>query len=277
MILIYRRKECILYSAKMLNSKKENLMMKKFLAIVLALTFVFAFVACGEKKDPEFKDVKSEGVMTYDEFAAAALESKVTIEGYVQAKQVYSEQYGNTSLYLQDTKGAYFVYRLACTAEEYAKFTEGVKVKIVGYKAEWSGEIEIIDVESFSVDASVKYTAPVFDATSLLGTDDLIKHQNEKVSFKGLTVKASTDADGNEAAYLYKWNGTGAEGDDLYFNVALGDKEFQFVVESDLCGADTEVYKAVKNLKIGDTIDLEGFLYWYNAANPHITSVKVVK
>lgn len=250
--------------------------MKKFLAIVLALTFVFAFVACG-KKDHEFKDVKSEGVMTYDEFAAAALESKVTIEGYVQAKQVYSEQYGNTSLYLQDTKGAYFVYRLACTAEEYAKFTEGVKVKIVGYKAVWSGEVEIIDVESFSVDSSVKYTAPVFDATSLLGTDDLIKHQNEKVSFKGLTVKASKDADGNEVAYLYKWNGTGAEGDDLYFNVALGDKEFQFLVESDLCGADTDVYKAVKNLKVGDTIDLEGFLYWYNGVNPHITSVKVVK
>ena len=250
--------------------------MKKFLAIVLALTFVFAFVACG-KKDHEFKDVKSEGVMTYDEFAAAALESKVTIEGYVQAKQVYSEQYGNTSLYLQDTKGAYFVYRLACTAEEYAKFTEGVKVKIVGYKAVWSGEVEIIDVESFSVDSSVKYTAPVFDATSLLGTDDLIKHQNEKVSFKGLTVKASKDADGNEVAYLYKSNGTGAEGDDLYFNVALGDKEFQFLVESDLCGADTDVYKAVKNLKVGDTIDLEGFLYWYDGVNPHITSVKVVK
>ena len=250
--------------------------MKKFLAIVLALTFVFAFVACG-KKDHEFKDVKSEGVMTYDEFAAAALESKVTIEGYVQAKQVYSEQYGNTSLYLQDTKGAYFVYRLACTAEEYAKFTEGVKVKIVGYKAVWSGEVEIIDVESFSVDSSVKYTAPVFDATSLLGSDDLIKHQNEKVSFKGLTVKASKEADGNEVAYLYKWNGTGAEGDDLYFNVALGDKEFQFLVESDLCGADTEVYKAVKNLKVGDTIDLEGFLYWYDGVNPHITSVKVVK
>ena len=99
----------------------------------------------------------------------------------------------------------------------------------------------------------------------------------KKVSFKGLTVKASKDADGNDVAYLYKWNGTGAEGDDLYFNVALGDKEFQFLVESDLCGADTDVYKAVKNLKIGDTIDLEGFLYWYNGVNPHITSVKVVK
>ena len=148
---------------------------------------------------------------------------------------------------------------------------------IVGYKSEWSGEIEITDVESFSVDDSVKYTAPAFDATALLGTDDLIKHQNEKVAFKGLTVAASKDADGNEVAYLYKWNGTGAEGDDLYFNVSINGNEYQFLVESDLCGADSEVYKAVKNLKVGDKIDLEGFLYWYNGVNPHITSVKVVK
>ena len=33
---------------------------------------------------------------------------------------------------------------------------------------------------------------------------------------------------------------------------------------------------AVKNLKVGEVIDMEGFLYWYNGVNPHITSVKVV-
>ena len=40
-------------------------------------------------------------------------------------------------------------------------------------------------------------------------------------------------------------------------------------------GADTDVYEAVRNLQIGDTIDMEGFLYWYEGANPHITSVTV--
>ena len=34
-----------------------------------------------------------------------------------------------------------------------------------------------------------------------------------------------------------------------------------------------EVPKDVKNLSIGDKIDMEGFLYWYEGANPHITSV----
>ena len=36
-----------------------------------------------------------------------------------------------------------------------------------------------------------------------------------------------------------------------------------------------DVYEAVKALNVGDTVDLEGFLYWYEGANPHITSVTV--
>ena len=42
-----------------------------------------------------------------------------------------------------------------------------------------------------------------------------------------------------------------------------------------LRGQDTDVYKAVEALNVGDTIDVEGFLYWYEGANPHVTSVTV--
>ena len=42
-----------------------------------------------------------------------------------------------------------------------------------------------------------------------------------------------------------------------------------------VCADGTEVYDAVEALKVGDVIDLEGFLYWYNGAQPHITSVVV--
>ena len=45
---------------------------------------------------------KGEGVMSYQEFADAQVDDEVVIEGYLQAKQAYSEEYGNTSLYLQD-------------------------------------------------------------------------------------------------------------------------------------------------------------------------------
>ena len=39
----------------------------------------------------------------------------------------------------------------------------------------------------------------------------------------------------------------------------------------------TDVYAAVKALEIGQTIDAEGFLYWYEGVNPHITSVTVAE
>ncbi len=244
--------------------------MKKILALVLVVCLAFSIVACGngEKFDPA---KKSEGVMTYAEYDAAALESEVTIEAYVQAAQTYSAEYGNTSLYLQDPDGAYFVYRLACSAEDAAKLTKGTKVKVTGYKAAWSGEVEITDATFEIMEGT--WTAEVADVTSLLGSDDLIKKQNQLVSFKGMKVEASKDANGNDVPFLYNWDGSGSQGSDLYFNVSVNGQTYNFTVETDLCNKDTEVYKAVEALQIGDVINLEGFLYWYNGANPHITAI----
>ena len=126
------------------------------------------------------------------------------------------------------------------------------------------------------VEGGDTYIAPVKDVTSMLGTDELIKHQNEFVAFKGMTVEvAGQDADGNDVAFLYNWDGSGQDGDDLYFNVSKDGNTYSFTVESYLCDGSTDVYKAVKNLKVGDVVDLEGFLYWYEGVNPHITGVTV--
>ena len=195
----------------------------------------------------------------------------------MQAKQGWWEEegQGKASIYTQNEEGAYFIYNMPCTEEQYGTLTVGTKIRVTGYKIEFSGEVEIGDVESFQV-LEGNYVATAKDVTALLGTDDLIKEMNKFVSFKGMTVAASTDADGNEGAFLYKWNGSGAEGDDLYFKVALGENVYTFTVESYLCGADSDVYKTVKELKVGDKIDMEGFLYWYEGVNPHITSVTKV-
>lgn len=216
---------------------------------------------------------KSDGVMTYKEYDAADLETKVVIEAFVQAKQAYWEKdgQGKATIYTQDADGAYFIYEMNCTKEDYDKMVKGTKIKVTGYKAEFSGEIEISDATCEILEGS--YIAEAKDVTSLLGTDDLIKSQNQFVSFKGMTVEASKDADGNDVAFLYKWNGSGQDGDDLYFNVSVNDKTYTFTVESYLCDNTTDVYKAVKELKIGDKIDMEGFLYWYDGVNPHITAV----
>lgn len=291
--------------------------MKKFVSAVLALCLAGALTACAggasssestaaeesssaaaseetssaaSSEENATSEVAAGTVMSYDEYAAIPVQEgdlvPVTIQGYVQAKQsLYTDSstgLSNTSLYLQDQDGAYFAYRVQCTPEDYEKLTQGVCVQVSGDKTVWSGEYEIAEGCTFTfVDGADTYVAEPVDVTELLGTDELEQHQNEFVSFTGLTVVDSTyqDADGNDvtAPYLYSWDNSGSDGDDLYFTVSYNGAEYSFVVESDLCDSTTDVYSAVKNLEVGQTIDCEGFLYWYEGVNPHITSVTVAE
>ena len=243
--------------------------MKKGIAFLTALSLTLTFSVTALAGET------SEGVMTHDEYVAAELETEVTVETYVQAKQSWWED--KATVYSQNEDGAYFLYNMACSEEDYEKLVPGTKIKVTGYKAEWSGEVEIIDA-TFEIIEGEEYIAPVTDVTELLGKDELIDHQNEYVAFKGMTVEAAgQDENGNDVAFLYNWDGSGTDGDDLYFNVSLNDETYTFTVESYLCDNTTDVYKAVTELKIGDTIDMEGFLYWYEGVNPHITMVTPAK
>ena len=247
--------------------------MKKITALLLTFVLAFACMACGSNEAANNDaDVKSEGVMTYAEYAAAALDTEVVVETYVQAKQSWWEN--KATIYTQDKDGAYFIYEMACSEADYEKLTPGTKIKVTGFKGEWAGEVEIMDATFEIMEGN--YVATAEDMTALLGKDELINHQNKFVSFKGMTVEAAgKDANGNDVAFLYNWDGSGEDGNDLYFNASVNGQTYTFTVESYLCDNTTDVYAAVKNLKIGDTIDMEGFLYWYEGVNPHITSVTV--
>lgn len=250
--------------------------MKKSLILILVLTLVLSFTACGDSgANSKDSDAKSEGVMTYAEYTAAALESDVVIEAYVQAHQSWWDN--KITVYAQDKDGAYFLYNMTCSEEDSAKLTPGTKIRVKGYKTEWAGEVEIGEGATFEI-LEGSYIAAATDVTSLLGTDDLIKHQNELVAFKGMTVESYTkDGEDYNLPFVYKDNNSGDHdsNSDLYFNVSLNGQTYTFCVESYLCDNTTDVYAAVENLKVGDVVDLEGFLYWYNGANPHITSVTV--
>ena len=216
------------------------------------------------------------GVMSYEEYMAAEVDTEVTVEAYVQAKQSWWED--KATVYAQSPDGAYFFYNMVCSEEDYEKLVPGTKIQVTGYKAEWSGEVEIMDGTFEFVEGGDTYVAEPMDVTELLGPEELINHQNKLVEFKGMTVEAAgQDENGNDVAYLYNWDGSGTEGDDLYFNVSYNGQTYTFVVESYLCDSTSEVYAAVKNLQIGQTIDMEGFLYWYEGINPHITSVTVAE
>ena len=249
--------------------------MKKIVTLLLALTLLVSLAACGKSGSNWANPaVKSSDAMTWAEYTAAADDTPVVIEAFIQGVYAYSAEYGNTSLFLADADGAYFVYRLPCTAEEYAKFEYGQKIRITGYRASWAGEIEVAADAQFEL-LDGKWIPAAVDATAFLGTDELVNYQNAAVTFTGLTVAPSTDADGNEVAFLYNWDGSGQDGSDLYFNVTANGQTYTFTVETDQTAADSDVYAAVKALNVGDTVDVEGFLYWYEGPQPHVTSVTV--
>ena len=282
--------------------------MKKFLILLLALTLVFVMAACGNNGCTAHTDADNNGkcdscgadvekapctthvdenndkkcdscgedmpvsVMSYEEFIAAELNAEVTVETYVQAKQSWWEKngVGVGTFYTQSEDGAYFIYEMPCSEEEYNALTVGTKIRVTGYKAAWSGEVEIIDATYEIIEGS--YDSTPLDVTELLGTDELINYQNFKVSFSGMTVVAAND---EGAAFLYGWDGSGSEGGDIYFKASIGDTVYTFVIESYLTNADSDVYKAAQALNVGDVIDMEGFLYWYNGSQPHIVSITV--
>ena len=280
--------------------------MKKILAIVLVLVMVFALCACGAKtEEPKVEEAKVEEAkeeaaeakeaieeaaadaeevveevealviekMDHAAFSAAKVDDPVCVESFISAKQAYSAEYGNTTLYLQDDEGAYFVYRLACSQDEYDAMEVGKKIKVTGYKAEWSGEVEISDATFEMVETDETFKPVALDVTGLLGKDELSAHMNEFVTVKGAKVAASKNGE-EDAAFLYNWDGSGEDGNDLYFNIDANGVTLSFTVETDLTPAGTDVYEAVKGLKIGDTIDLEGYLYWYEGPQMHVTGVK---
>lgn len=219
--------------------------MKKILAFVLVFAMVLAFTGCSSSK-----------AMSHADYVAAEMDSQVTVETYVQATQSWWDN--KITVYAQSEDGAYFIYEMACPEADASKLVPGTKIRVTGTKGEWAGEVEIMDA-TFEILKGSFIAEPV-DVTALLGTDELIAHQNEKVVFKGLTV----------SKVEYK---NGEPGDDIYVTFTYGDESYEFCVERYLTGPETEVYAAVGELQPGDVVDVEGFLYWYEGVNTHITAV----
>ena len=204
-------------------------------------------------------NAKSEGVMTWAEYDAAALDAEVVIEAYVQGHQSWWDN--KISVYLEDFDGGYFAYELACSEEDAAKLTPGTKIRITGYKGAWAGEVEIMDGTFEFVNDGLSYVAAPADLTALIASDELIEYQNMLVSFKGMTFKSLS----------YKG---GERGDDIYVTFTKDGVDYEFCVERYLTDPNSDVYLGVEALKAGDVVDIEGFLYWYNGMNPHITAIK---
>lgn len=238
--------------------------MKKLLVFVLAAVLAFSCICMAAAEE--------QAVMTYADFAAAEVDDPVAVEAYVQLA-AYNAAYGNVSAFLADADGAYYAYRAACDDALAAELTVGTKVLVTGYKGEWSGEVEIVDPVITVLGGETHVAEPV-DITDELSSDTLIEKINQLVAVNGAVVVAYNEAGD---AFSYAWDGSGQAGanSDLYFNVEVGGALYTFTVESDEIPEGSDAYTAVTSLKVGDTVDLQGFLYWYNGAQLHVNAVTV--
>ena len=264
--------------------------MKKILAILLALCMMLAFAACranntdetttapvGTTEEATIPTVEANfgleetlpadaeliggevEVMTHAEFVAAEADAPVVIEAYVQAAQGWWQD--AITIYAQDKDGGYFLYNTVCSEEDSAKIVPGAKIRVTGTKTIWDGLHEIMEGEMEILADAEPYIAEPVDLTEKLGTDELVNYQNVLASFKGLTIEKIE----------YK---NGEPGDDIYVTASLNGNSYDFCVEVYLTGEDSDVYKTVGELKAGDVVDIDGFLYWYaDAMNPHITAI----
>ena len=261
--------------------------MKKIVALLLALVMVFALCACGEKPaETQVEETKPEeapvddgqivvdeapaaAAMSYEEFIAAEDGAAVTVEAYVQATESWWDN--KITIHAQSPEGGYYFYEVACSEEDAAKLVPGTKIRVSGDKATWNGLIEVQGCTFEFVEAE-PWVAEALDIAPLLGTDELAANMN-----KFICVKDAKVADkGDGAAFFFNWDNSGEDGNcDLYFDLEVNGATYTFVVRRYLTAPGSEVYEAVKNLQVGDTVDIEGFLYWYEGPQPHITSITV--
>ena len=237
--------------------------MKKALALVLVLALSFSLFA-------GLVSAEEETVTTYEEYVAADVETKVTVETYVQAKESWWND--KASIHTQAPEGAYYLYEMPCTQEEYDLLVPGTKIRVTGFKGEWAGEVEITDIEKFEILEAEPFVAEPVDVTALWGDAEALNaYINQLVCFKGLTVAAK---DENGTACFYGWDNSGTREDaDPYFDVTLNDVTTTFTVRRYLTDNTTDVFKAAEELKVGDVIDVVGFLYWYEGPQPHVTAI----
>ena len=236
------------------------------------LVTVEGFVYWYEGFQAHATSITATSTTSHEEFMAAEDGEEITIVTYVQASQGWWNEKGVdvTSLYTENEDGGYFIYQMPCTEENYNKLTPGTRILVKGYKLIWNGLHEIGDA-TFEI-LNGAYVSEPTDITEVIATDDIVNYQCMKYVAKNLTVVEFKDGKG----FGYGWDGSGTDGADIYFNLSDGTNTYSFVIETYLSGNDSEVYEAAKALKVGDVVTVEGFVYWYEGFQAHVTVITPV-
>ncbi len=194
----------------------------------------------------------------------------MNIRGIVVAKTPYSSSNKNTSVFLQDEDGehGYYAYRLKCATED-AYNTDlaiGNVLEVNGTTSLYNGFREFAAGCTYDVvkneDGSVK-TAEVVKVAldDLIAADkDLNQYQGMICTLTGFKVK-SLDWNTNDAS-TYVEKGAGS----VYVTLEKDGKTFKAYLSTSNTLTIDELKAEFEKLSIGYTVNLEGPMAWYNAA-----------
>lgn len=237
--------------------------MKRLLTLLLVL---LTLVGCAQKQNQESSDDLVPQAPTaensYADYLAAKEDDKLELLMSVQYHEPWNN--GEVSVYCQDDEGGYYCYNMLADEAKANAMTPGTLIRVVGYKNVVNGQIRLVDAYCDIIAGA--YDGKLYDAIDMSeyygNQEELIKHQNTKISFKDLQV----------IECKYRLDGKGQTGDDIYiYVVGPNDARMYCVANKDLLGE--ELYLYVESLEAGKCIDIEGYLRWYNSPFPYIYSV----
>ena len=190
-------------------------------------------------------------VMSWDDFRAAEINSKITVQGVVSA-WTYDESYGNGNVFLQDEDGGYYAYRLVASLSDYEDYLKvGNEVILEGQKSVYEGlhqlnqktvtSIKVLDRAEDGTEDDQNRPTPK-DVTQLAKEAKLEPLQSTWATVLGTYVNKSGD-----------------------HYVQVGAEEYQLYIDSKYISPKNlaEVETAVEGLTAGDTIRLTGIVGMY--------------
>ena len=228
--------------------------MKKLIALLLALVMVVGLVACGAKEEaapeaaPEATpEATPEAAPETEPEAEPETEAAPEVTVMTHADYVAAELDSDVVIetYVQNNQSWW-------------------DNKVTVYCQSPDGAYFLYELACSEEDAAKLVPGTKIRVTGVkgewAGEVEVMDGTFEFVAFKGMTVKAIE----------YK---NGEPGDDIYLTLEKDGAEYSFCVEVYLTGTDHAVYTTVGELAEGDVVDVEGFLYWYEGMNPHITGI----
>ncbi|MBO5711914.1 MAG: hypothetical protein J6R47_03660 [Acholeplasmatales bacterium] len=219
----------------------------------------------------------------YETFMSTEDGEEVEVYGFIISRTTF---WNGTNINLAGSQAGegYYVYEYGCTQEKYYQLPVDLEnpgyVRVTGTKASYAGMQEIVDAT-----VEVVETDKVYSPLKLEDFAAINEKVMSSVFYGDFEVVQFTTTDSNvtvaeNGAYGYKGDNPT---DDLYFDVKDANGNIlkccieTYLDYDSIGGVDykTNLYNTILGLQIGDKVSLQGFMYWWNGANPHIIQVSV--